>query len=190
MPVEVELKARVDNPEEIKNKILKFGPQSYTFEKEDVYWAFPNDTSARLRVRRERKINTRGKIKTTTLVTCKIKQIHEGIEINDEKELSVSSGEVFEEILTYLGMEPGIRKKKTGTAWKCRLKNGFPAILAELSDVQHLGYFIELEILTDSRDEQTLAKNRKLLLDLLEKLDIPQNKLESRPYSELLMEKR
>ena len=196
MPIEIELKARVNKPEELKIRLSKLGSLHCTFEKDDVYWAFPDDAGVKLRVRHESKTNARGKTSKAVLVTCKTREIREGIEINEEKELSISDIGTFEDILKYLGLEPGIRKKKLGSAWKCHAGGESAPILAELSEVKGLGnglsnclgYFIELEIISGVRDEQNMAKNRKLLLDLLEKLDIPREMIEARPYTEMLKE--
>jgi adenylate cyclase class 2 len=112
--------------------------------------------------------------------------MRDGIEVNNERELAVSDGKIFEEILAQMGLAPFIKKEKRGTAWEYADADGGPRILAELSDVAQLGWFLELEIQSDSRDERDIQKNRQCLLALLEKLGIPADKIEARPYTEML----
>jgi adenylate cyclase class 2 len=184
MRLEIELKVRVDNPEEVKTRLSNLGTYCYSYEKDDTYWVLPNGSPFRLRVRQENKTDTRGETRRTSLITCKTREIRGGIEVNEEQELTVSDGKVFEEILAQMGLIPAVKKEKRGMAWECCQ----PPILAELSAVKRLGWFLELEIQSDSRDEQSIQENRLRLLALLEKLGIPPEKIEPRPYTEMLAE--
>jgi adenylate cyclase class 2 len=181
---EIELKAWVDKPDELKTRLSRLGTLCYTYEKDDVYWTFPHGGLFKLRIRREIKTNASGQTSSAVLVTCKTREMRGGVEVNDERELTVSDGKVFEDILERLGLAPGVRKEKRGAAWECRQEG--PLILAELSEVKRLGHFIELEIISGVRDEPALREYRGRLLDLLEKLDIPPGKIETRPYTEML----
>jgi adenylate cyclase class 2 len=184
MSLEIELKVRVDYPEEVRARLTNLGTHCYSYEKDDTYWGLPNGNPFRLRVRRENKTDLRGQTRRLSLVTCKTREIRDGIEVNDERELTVSDGKVFEEILAQMGLIPAVKKEKRGMAWEYGQEQ--PPILAELSDVKRLGWFLELEIQSDSRDEQSIQKNRLRLLALLEKLGISPEKIEPRPYTEML----
>ena len=186
MAVEIELKAWVDNPEDIKHRLSGWGTFCCHYEKADVYWTLETENPLTLRVRRESRKAPDGVTVESVLVTSKTREIHGGIEVNDEREFNVSDGILFQEILDRLGMRPGIRKEKRGWAWKSDQGEGLPPVLAELSEVKRLGWFIELEIISDSRSEQSLRENRRRLFDLLEKLGIPPEKTEPRAYSEML----
>jgi adenylate cyclase class 2 len=185
MCLEIELKVRVDYPEEVKTRLSNLGTYCYSYEKDDTYWVLSNENPFKLRVRRESKTDSRGKTRRISLVTCKTREIRGGIEVNDEQELMVSDGKVFEEILAQMGLIPAVKKEKRGMAWEYGQEQ--PPILAELSDVKRLGWFLELEIQSDSRDEQSIQENRLRLLALLEKLGIPPEKIEPRPYTEMLV---
>jgi adenylate cyclase class 2 len=192
MAFEIELKAWADNPEELKKRLSELGVYCYSYEKDDVYWTFPGavadhvfiSNQFKLRIRREIKTDLKGQRSSAALVTYKTREIRGGIEVNDERELEISDGNIFEDILKQLGLTPGVRKEKRGTAWKCD-QDG--PILAELSEVKSLGHFIELEILSAVCDEADLEENRSRLLVLLEKLDIPPEKIETRPYTQMLI---
>ncbi|MDR2435076.1 MAG: CYTH domain-containing protein [Treponema sp.] len=190
MAVEIELKARLDDPEPVKQRLFSLGTYCRSYEKSDTYWAAGgNIPSSEVRVRREIDTETDGRVREKTLVTYKIKEIRDGIEINDEREFLVAGagpdgagGDVFEGLLNRLGLRPFIRKEKKGRSWTV----GAPPVLAELSLVKDLGWFLELEILAEEKDERIIAESRKRLLSLLETLDIPPEWVESRPYTEML----
>jgi adenylate cyclase class 2 len=127
-----------------------------------------------------------------------------------------TGAEVFEDLLRRLGLVPGIKKNKRGWAWRCEgtqkpanpakpanpggsaaaggtgsgigAADGSPGpeVLAELSEVKGLGWFLELEILAPRGDKKTLAESRKRLFSLLEALKIPKEQIETRPYTEML----
>jgi adenylate cyclase class IV len=120
------------------------------------------------------------------------------MEINDEREFTVSCGTLFEEFLYTLGLRKKIIKRKEGWAWNI---DGVTAELAEVSGIytgtpnladdgiqnspesgilKTLGWFLELEIL----DDETEARRR--LLDVLAKAGISEASIENRYYSELL----
>jgi adenylate cyclase class 2 len=189
MAVEIELKARVDSLEKIKAAISSFAEYGGEFLKNDVYW-FPRSPPAAgtaiplsgIRVRQEQDTPPNGKVRRITWVTFKVKEVREGIEINQEKEFEVSDTAAFEELLVRLGLERGSAKKKTGWAWK------YEGITAELCQVDRLGWFAELEIIAQDAKEATVAIARKRLLELLERIGIGEDKLETRYYTEMLRE--
>lgn len=199
MAFEIELKARLDDPEPVKRRLDSLGSYRGRYHKIDEYW-YPAGTvsglripPSGLRIRRQADTGVDGVLRETVLVTYKTREMQDGIEVNDEREFSVSGAGVFEELLGRLGLEPGIRKEKRGEAWRVREGDGERAAvehsvecLVELSLVRHLGWFIEIEIIAESGDEQTVMKSRKRLLALLEKLGVGKERIESRPYTQML----
>jgi len=186
MAIETELKAVVDDPEQLEGALSAAGNYCYRYHKQDCYWTLPSHNPGRLRIRNEEKTFPDGQSSRSVIVTYKTREMHDGIELNNERECTVSDSAVFEEILTQLGLAPDIHKEKRGKAWKLDAENNGPSVLAELSLVTRLGWYIELEIMGDTDDEQTLCRNRGRLLDLLDKLGIPRTRIEIRPYTELL----
>jgi adenylate cyclase class 2 len=211
--VEIELKTRVHDPDRVKKRLSGLGIYDGAYEKDDAYWtvhnpegqggksaeapsapirntgghSFPSLPPSGVRVRRETNTTEDGAVSNLNLVTYKIRELRDGVEINDEREFEISNGEVFEDLLGRLGLSPGIRKNKQGWAWRVRGPAGPGAeIRAELSDVKSLGWFLELEILVPEGDEKTIALCRENLFSLLEKLEIPREDIESRPYTEML----
>jgi adenylate cyclase class 2 len=206
--VEIELKTRIGDPEGVKKRLSGLGTYDCAYEKDDTYWVHgppegPPEKSAPdipaggspalppsgLRVRRETNTAKGGEISRFNLVTYKTRELRAGIEINDEREFTVSDGEVFEDLLRRLGLTPGIGKNKRGWAWGLTVP-GAPGlggeIRAELSEVRKLGWFLELEILVPEGDEKTITQCREKLFRVLEKLEIPREDIETRPYTEML----
>jgi adenylate cyclase class 2 len=180
MATEIEIKARVDDPERLKTIFSQISTRFIgTFEKDDTYWTSPM-VAHDVRVRQEVKIDNAGIATQTAVITYKHKAIRAGIEVNDELEFEVSNITAFERLLVQLGLKKKIGKHKQGPAWNCA------GITAELFLVRDLGYFVELEIMSDTDDEQTVSEARKRLFALLSCLGIPEEWVEQRYYTEML----
>ena len=190
MTVEIELKARLDDVMPVKERLSAVGDYYRSYNKLDTYWFSVHTAIPVVRIRREHGLDKNGAAFESVLVTYKAKEITGGIEISDEHEFSVSDAAIFEDMLSKLDLHKAIQKEKSGWAWTVTPEEaGLPFILAELSLVKTLGWFLELEILTASNDNQTVKDCRKRLLLLLEKLEIPMQRIEDRPYTTLLAER-
>jgi adenylate cyclase class 2 len=210
MAFEIELKARLDEPFKLKERLNALAQYECAYEKDDAYWVLskpeagpcPNTGdipvpagsfagNSGVRVRREQNTGVKGHSSERVLVTCKVKEVREGIEINDEREFEVSDGAAFGELLKRLGLEPGVRKHKQGWAW---FYGNIHAELCEVSGKERssgdhsLGWFLELEILADDAEVGTVAAARKELLELLGRLAVGKKYIEERYYSEMLGE--
>ena len=201
MATEIELKAHIQDSEAMRLLLYEKAEYIGAFEKDDTYW-FSDQVSdlpsSGLRVRREKRSLPDGTVESVTLATYKIKEVRDGIEINDEREfeirsLSCRSESEFEEFLRLMGFKPGAAKKKRGWAFSGK------GISAELAEVEGLGWFVELEILAngiyadgsnaDNRD-LAIAEGKKRLLDFLAGLGVEKEAIESRYYTEMLRERK
>jgi adenylate cyclase class 2 len=191
---EIEIKAWAEDPEGIGRLISRFALYGGEFLKEDEYWLrgdaagnAPGNAAVQdaekdaagipvtgIRIRRECHTDPKGRSRRTILVTCKIKEVREGLEVNDEREFEVSDAEAFAELLGRLGFEGGLRKIKQGRLWT------WEGIKAEILELKGLGWFVELEIVADNDRPETVAAARSRLLDLLGKLGIGEEKIEAR----------
>jgi adenylate cyclase class 2 len=201
MAVEIELKARLeDDFEPIRERLFTMGEYCRAYLKSDTYWlpaSFNDGIPSGVRVRRESGVNADGAAFGSILVTYKTKEISDGIEVNDEREFTVSDAPVFEELLSRLGLRKTHRKEKKGWSWlvtsRASVTSGAEAleapILAELSLVAGLGWFLEIEIQAANDSGQAVIEaSRRRLLALLEKLEIPADRIEPRPYTVMLKE--
>ncbi|MDR1352112.1 MAG: class IV adenylate cyclase [Treponema sp.] len=187
MAVEIELKAWADNPGAVREKLDALARFNGEFLKEDTYWK-PEESGnmpaglpfSGVRIRKERGKDAGGKAFNAVTVTYKSKEMREGLEVNDEREFSVSDAEPFEELLRRLGLKPAISKRKSGFSWD------YDGITAELAEVAGLGWFAELEVLSDNSDPETVGIARRRLLGLLSRLGIGEGRIEARYYTEML----
>ena len=188
MTTEIELKAHVKEGETLKALLSEKAEYLGAFEKDDTQWypAGPSPLSPYgLRLRREKRVFPDGSEESSLFATYKIKDIKDGIEANDEREFEIRSqlgqaAEAFEGFLKKTGLEPGAGKRKRGWAFN---KEG---ITAEVTEVEGLGWFVELEILIDGRREEAVVEAKKRLLDFLDSLGIGREAIESRSYLEML----
>ncbi|MDR2479465.1 MAG: class IV adenylate cyclase [Treponema sp.] len=197
MAFEIELKVRLNDLGPVKERLAAIGIFCQSFEKSDTYW-IPGGADYQshkrlpppdIRVRREISVDAEGKTRLSALVTYKTKVINNGIEVNDEREFTVSCAEIFEDMLERLGLRPHIHKVKQGWAWTIAAENQEePSVLAELSLVKNLGFFLELEILAADNTARTVGSSQSRLLSLLARLEIDASQIEERPYTELLRE--
>lgn len=180
MAIEIELKAWADAPEEIRVRLAAIARPLGSYDKADEYWRFPADRPQQPELGSGVRIRRLDAAAPDAVVTFKRKEVRDGIEINDEREFAVSDAATFAELLSRLGLVAWIRKRKTGAAWDA------DGITAELSDIESLGTFIELEIIAESDDPRTVEAARARLLDLLDRLGVPRQRIEGRYYTELL----
>jgi adenylate cyclase class 2 len=187
MAFEIELKAWADNPVAVREKLDALARFNGEFLKEDSYWK-PEDSGnmpaglpfSGVRIRKESGKDAGGKARSAVTVTYKSKERREGLEVNREREFSVSDAEPFEELLKRLGLKPATGKRKSGFSWD------YDGITAELAEVTGLGWFAELEILSDNNNLETVRIARRRLLGLLSKLGIGEDRIEARYYTEML----
>ena len=193
MATEIELKAHVQDSGALRLLLTEKTEYKNAYTKEDSYWlneAIQAESPLKVRVRREERTFPDGKTESVVLVTYKNKEVRDGIEINDEEEFEVQPGPEFEKLLRRMGFKPDIAKRKRGWAFcESQIPEGCKrAITAELSEVEGLGWFIELEILADNSREETVAEGRNRLLSFLASLGIEKEAIESRYYTEMLKE--
>jgi len=197
MAVEIELKVRLNDYAPVKERLYVVGNYCRSYKKSDSYW-LPSQPAAGIaaevsvpatgvRVRRESGIDADGAAHESVLATYKTKEISGGIEVNHECEFTVSDAGLFEELLSHLGLRSAVRKEKEGWAWTIPAQTaGQSPILAELSMVAGLGWFLEIEILAADNCERTVEESRGRLFALLENLEIPAEWIETRPYTAML----
>jgi adenylate cyclase class 2 len=194
MSCEIELKARVEDPEAVKTRLAGLGVWGGSYTKEDCYWKAAPGSGAEggalpasgLRVRRESRKLPDGTVDDAAcIVTFKTKEKRDGIEVNEENEFTVSDGDAFAALLPRLGLHEDYRKTKTGEVWT--VDGTITAELAEVGDSRRsLGLFLELEIITDRDDPATVKTARARLLKLLAACDLGEDRIESRYYAEML----
>ncbi|MBN2617339.1 MAG: class IV adenylate cyclase [Spirochaetales bacterium] len=175
MSIEVEIKAWVDD----FNKVYQLLHDNFEFKceylKEDTYYRGINSITNEIKEIRVRKDNL------NSIITYKERSLHENIEVNTEKEFHVDNVDDFIYVLQSIGFKPFISKIKKG------FKFVYNNINLELSHVDKLGDFIEIESIEKSKEN--IAKAKKEIFRLLDILKVDRNRVEKRYYIEMLRNK-
>lgn len=188
---EIELKVHVQNRQKLIQKLNQIATYKGTVNKEDVYYkkkkTSENSSDATIRLRTE--TFPENEKPANFLLTYKQKErkiSKDGIsfEVNDEKECKMSSFEPLEAFLKDAGFEIYVKKHKEVKDWTL---NG---ATLELCNVEALGDFLEIEILSSKSDEKSLIESYKTLENLLELVEIPKDNIESRYYSDMILESK
>ena len=177
MSYEIEVKAWVEDPVALQKQLDRSATFLRHFEKNDVYFegqATYGDQPITVRIRQDDE---------KSVCTFKERQTVNGIEHNREWEFSISDSFAMETLLRRLGLPEYIRKRKSGVAYR------YDELLVELSEVEGLGHFVEVEIIVDSRAGETAqsAAKEKVHSAILA-LGVSESAIEGRPYTDLLME--
>ncbi len=170
--VEVEIKARVDELEDVREQILQRGGQSVArVRQQDTYFDHPvrsfADSDEALRIRR-----TEQKAK----VTYKGPRFDEETKTREEIDVGIEDAERLHEVLIMLGFEPAGQVGKTRDIFELE------DLTIALDRVDRLGCFVEIEKVVEGEHETA----RRSVLALAEELGLTE--LEHRSYLELLLE--
>ena len=179
MSYEIEVKAWVSDPAGLEEQLQERGTFLRHFEKNDVYFegeATYGGQPLTVRIREDGE---------KSLCTFKERQILDGVEHNREWEFTIGDPLAMETLLLRLGLPEFVRKRKTGVAYHLE------DLLVELSEVEGLGHFVEIEILVDSSAEEAVqVRAKQRVRETLTSLGIPESAIESKQYTKLLLEQR
>ncbi|ENN96409.1 adenylyl cyclase CyaB [Methanocaldococcus villosus KIN24-T80] len=171
--IEVEIKVRIKNIDEIKKKLEKLG---FKFKEkkfqEDIYFNHPQrdfrKTDEALRIRNDN---------NTYYLTYKGPKIDNISKTREEIEVRIEDKEKMRKILKKLGFIEVKPIKKTREIYK---KND---ITACIDNIFGLGYFLELEKPVNSFDEKDKALDE--LLNILKALNIKRERIIKKSYLEM-----
>lgn len=167
---EIECKAWVDDPEGLRKRLHERYTFRTTYLKDDTYYQFPGRKQT-FRVRNQ---------DDGFIVTMKEKSRKDGMEDNLETEFSVSDVDSFVKFIEEFNCPVYLKKRKKSEVFS------FGSVTLELSHVDTLGWFIEIEQLIQSENPRDKEKAKETIADILEDLEIPAEKIEERYYTELL----
>lgn len=175
MAFEVELKARLHQPEVVKERAAELGAFVGETFKEDVYFRRCGDTSRvpaeRYRLRREG---------DKAVVTFK-QMVRSGeTEVNEEVEFEINDPHAFFRFAERFGFEPFVVKRKKSQVYRVGRAH------VELNEVEHLGHFAEIEILC--ADEAAVPAARAEITGLLSSLGLTDADLEPGRYIVMIQE--
>lgn len=175
MSLEIEIKAWVDDFDDILQRLKERYNFVKEFHKDDRYYRgidHSTDESRGIRIRKQG---------DEYIVTYKERSHQDKVEVNLEKEIIIDDRDNFEYILNALGYKPEIEKVKVGYHFE---ESG---INIELSTIKGLGDFIEIEIIED--DETNIDDAKKKIFKILDELCISREKIEDRYYTQMLKDR-
>jgi len=155
--LEIELKVRVDSLDPIRQNLKDRHAEFRGKQHEhDLYYNAPHrdfgSTDEALRVR-----YTDG----PALVTYKGRKLREyGLKAREELNTAVESGEVFEQILDRLGFTKTAEVNK----WRENYKLGNASFALDLVD--HLGTFVEIEIMAETDGSDAASQIQKIAKEM------------------------
>jgi adenylate cyclase, class 2 len=196
--IEVELKAHLRDRAAALATVASFARPAGKVDKRDAYW-HGSDWRLNRGTRGFRLRSERAGEGGSSVVTYKTKRAEGGIEINREREFEVSDSGAFVEFALRLGCEPFFNKRKTGYAFKVGGREARPSetkpgeawleeATIEIIEVAGLGDFIEIEVLLEDEDPGRIALAQGEVRALLARSGVSEADIESRFYSELLIE--
>jgi adenylate cyclase, class 2 len=176
--IEVETKIKVDSKilKDVRKRIRKIARYSKKEKKIDEYFSLEyfNYPSKSLRIR------DKGKIRE---VNFKQRMGYvNGVHSKKEVQFKVSDLEGFYNLIHDFGFRKWLRKEKTTELYIT--KNG---VNIELNQVVGLGWYIEIEVLCDKKD---VAKARKKVIDIRDKLEFGKKDIEKKGYTKILWAKK
>ncbi len=173
MAFEIEIKAHARAG--LKDRIDAYcAAEGEAVIKDDTYYCFPGDERPRFRIRRE---NDR------ILVSAKRNLRLDGLECNREVEFwhdDAGDLDVMHEMALMLGNEVLIHKHKAGWSW---MKG---EVHIELLDVRHLGWFLEMEVISAVDGIEANSAHYESLFRILHDLGLNDDAIEPRSYQEML----
>lgn len=172
MAIEVELKAWVEDPQTLAARLSEVATAAGQTHRYDIYFRPSDRPRPYLRLRIEG---------DTFTVTTKQRRFQNNMEINQELEYEASDPQVFCQFMETFDFIPFAVKRKHTDVYKAG------RVTLELSHVEHLGHFIEIEILCT--DESQVEAAQQELAHWMERLGIPDDSVEPTPYTRLLRER-
>jgi adenylate cyclase class 2 len=143
--------------------------------KEDIYFRRQGDTAAvpaeRFRLRREA---------GRAVVTFKQPVEAGGLEVNREVEFTVDQAHAFFQFSHQFGFEPFVVKRKQSRVYRIERAR------VELNEVEHLGHFVEIEILSDEAAYVPVARIE--VARVYNRLGLAEADLEPRRYIDLIQQ--
>ena len=197
---EIEMKAHVLNPGAVRERLEAEGEFLERVSKKDVYYKSVQNPKIQARIRSEEFFNSDSEknpfgtdsggkksaiIRKKTVLTYKKKESRidgngSALEVNEELESEVSDPKALETLFLDLGMEVSLRKTKEALGFA--LGNAH----AELCRVPPLGDFLEVEVLSEKNDANSVQQAREEIKAIFRKCGIQDSQIESRYYSEML----
>ena len=208
---EIELKAHIDDRKEVARALDSFAEYSGSLTKYDTYYRLPRIEPVDAAASSSKSTDTRAYAehaemqsyigcrirktvyektgKTKISFTYKRKELQKdedgvALEVNDEKECTLSETDALESFIKDAGGGISHIKEKIIKEWHAETEAGKAHI--ELCTVPPLGDFLEIEVL--AKDDMHTENAKCAIMSIFKKCGILESAIESRYYSDMLDE--
>jgi adenylate cyclase class 2 len=171
--MEIELRAKIKNPEKIKKKLREMGAKYLGVKMEKDQYFSSQELCKKLGYSFLARIRKRGKENILTVKTAKIKL--DGVW--EEVETKIKKPEVFIKMFSLMGLERVINVEKKRETFQ------LGKIKINLDKFKKWGSFLEGEIISND------ARDKKELLSLFKKLGIEKKKIIEKGYISVFLKK-
>ena len=179
---EIELKARVKDKAAVEKKLNSFAAFKHAVTRDDTYFKSPSVKAKKIRIRQE---TEDGKVRWfLTYKKKENKKSSDGTltEVNEELETEIEDPKPIATYFLDSVFTVDLTKHKEILGWT------FEGANLELCNVPPLGWFLEIEILTEKNDDDAVQAAQKKLKELLLKAGLTADDIEEKYYSQLLKE--
>ena len=194
--IEVEIKAKVLDPEELVKKFKnQEGEYKISFIHEDTYFNMPEGlrdfkkTDEALRIRKsieyDKNIDS-SKQNINYFITYKGKKLDKTTKTRNELETKLDNGDSVKEIFNALGFREIFTVKKERDLYEFNFKGYIIESLIDFIPILK-EHFIEVEIMSESNDR--LEESKNILFEFLNLFDIKKEESIRKSYLELIAEK-
>jgi len=194
--IEVEIKAKVLNPEELVKKFKnQEGEYKISFIHEDTYFSMPEGlrdfkkTDEALRIRKSIEYNKNidsSKQNINYFITYKGKKIDKTTKTRNELETKLENGDLVKEIFNALGFREIFTVKKERDLYEFNFKGYIIEALIDFIPILK-EHFIEVEIMSELNDRLEELKN--ILFEFLNLFDIKEEQSIRKSYLELIADR-
>ncbi len=179
--IEIEIKAWLDDFDGARRALEAMGAVALgEVVKRDLYYGPERKDAREIDLRKDPVFRLRSE-GDAWLVTAKRREMEDGVETNEEVEFAVSNAAAFREFAQRIGFRPFVVKRKKA------LRYEVGRAIVELSRVDPLGDFVEIEVLLDdgaSPDERAAAERE--VRGLLARIGVPESRVEPRLYVDMI----
>ncbi|MFX0023811.1 MAG: class IV adenylate cyclase [Candidatus Hermodarchaeota archaeon] len=194
--IEVEIKVRISNPDQIIRKFEEHnGKYKLSLLHEDTYFNMPKGlrdfrkTDEALRLRKSiefhKKLETIKRV-TNYFITYKGKKMDLFTKTRKEVDIKIDDIDKMKVILEELGFQKIFTIKKQRELYEFEFKNYYLEVLLDYLPLLDQ-YFLEVEFLLDSKEN--LVETKNVLFDFLSLLGIKKEESIRKSYLELITEK-
>ena len=207
---EIELKAHVEDRGEVTRALDSFAEYTGMLTKRDTYYRLPRIVPTDAAVSSSKHTDKKAYAEEQSHIGCRIrKTVYEktgetkitftykrkelrkdadgiAVEVNDEKECTLSETDAIESFIKDAGGGISHVKEKIIKEWYAETEAGKAHI--ELCTVPPLGDFLEIEVL--AKDDAQTESAKRAILSIFKNCGIDESAIESRYYSDMLAEER